>query len=35
VAQELRRAGWVNARALDGGWNAYIAAGLPTRPKPT
>jgi 3-mercaptopyruvate sulfurtransferase SseA len=29
VALELRRAGWRKARALDGGWNAWKAAGLP------
>jgi 3-mercaptopyruvate sulfurtransferase SseA len=34
VAQELRQAGWVNARALIGGWNAWQAAGLPVEPKP-
>jgi 3-mercaptopyruvate sulfurtransferase SseA len=35
VAQELRLAGWVKARALIGGWNAWETAGLPVEPKPT
>jgi 3-mercaptopyruvate sulfurtransferase SseA len=33
VAQELRQAGWINARALIGGWNAWQDAGLPVEPK--
>jgi rhodanese-related sulfurtransferase len=34
VARELIQAGWTKARALEGGWNAYIAAGLPVVPRP-
>jgi 3-mercaptopyruvate sulfurtransferase SseA len=34
VAQELRRAGWIRARALKGGWSAWEAQGMPTEPKP-
>jgi 3-mercaptopyruvate sulfurtransferase SseA len=34
VAQELRQAGWPNARALMGGWEAWQAEGLPVEPKP-
>jgi len=33
VALELRTAGWKNARALKGGWNAWRAAGLPVTTK--
>jgi 3-mercaptopyruvate sulfurtransferase SseA len=33
VAQDLRRSGWKKARALVGGWKAWIDAGLPTEPK--
>jgi 3-mercaptopyruvate sulfurtransferase SseA len=33
VAQELRQAGWSNARALIGGWNAWQDTGLPVEPK--
>ncbi|HYO48264.1 MAG TPA: hypothetical protein VEW94_00325 [Chloroflexia bacterium] len=29
MAQELKRAGWPNARALAGGWEAWQAAGMP------
>jgi hypothetical protein len=29
VALELRRAGFANARALVGGWDAALAAGWP------
>jgi len=29
VAGELRKAGWVNTRVIEGGWNAWISAGLP------
>ncbi|MFL6415927.1 MAG: cation:proton antiporter [Bryobacteraceae bacterium] len=29
VADELRKAGWVNARVAEGGWNAWVSAGLP------
>jgi 3-mercaptopyruvate sulfurtransferase SseA len=34
VAEELQRAGWKKARALIGGWNAIVAAGMPTQSKP-
>jgi 3-mercaptopyruvate sulfurtransferase SseA len=34
VAQELRRAGWTRARALIGGWNAWLENGLPIEKKP-
>jgi NhaP-type Na+/H+ or K+/H+ antiporter/rhodanese-related sulfurtransferase len=30
VARELRHAGWPYARALEGGWKAWQASGLPT-----
>jgi rhodanese-related sulfurtransferase len=30
VAAELRRAGWAHARVVEGGWNAWVNAGLPT-----
>jgi 3-mercaptopyruvate sulfurtransferase SseA len=33
VAQELRQGGWVGARALTGGWDAWQAMGLPVEPK--
>ncbi|MBI3802448.1 MAG: cation:proton antiporter [Nitrospirae bacterium] len=29
VAQELRDAGWTRARALEGGWDAWMKTGLP------
>jgi rhodanese-related sulfurtransferase len=29
VAGELRKAGWVNTRVIEGGWNEWINAGLP------
>jgi rhodanese-related sulfurtransferase len=29
VALELRKAGWTKAVALQGGWQAWIDAGLP------
>lgn len=29
---ELRRAGWSKARALAGGWKAWLAGGLPVEP---
>ena len=31
MALELRRAGWPRAVALTGGWDAWIAAGLPVQ----
>jgi 3-mercaptopyruvate sulfurtransferase SseA len=34
VAQSLQRAGWPRARALQGGWDAWQAAGLPIEPRP-
>jgi len=33
VTQQLRQAGWKNAIALIGGWDAWNEAGLPTEPK--
>ncbi|HSF29878.1 MAG TPA: hypothetical protein VLK82_05325 [Candidatus Tectomicrobia bacterium] len=33
MAQELRQAGWINSRALIGGWNAWQDAGLPVESK--
>jgi 3-mercaptopyruvate sulfurtransferase SseA len=33
VALELQRAGWPNARALVGGWDAWVRAGLPVAPR--
>ncbi len=33
MARELQAAGWPNARALRGGWEAWQAAGLPVAPK--
>ena len=33
MAQELRRAGWPQVRALTGGWEAWVEAGLPVVPK--
>jgi len=33
VARELRDAGWPDARALVGGWSAWLDAGLPVEPK--
>ncbi|HEX6966860.1 MAG TPA: hypothetical protein VF166_13775 [Gemmatimonadaceae bacterium] len=32
MARELRQAGWPKARALVGGWAAWLQAGLPTEP---
>lgn len=34
TAGELQKAGWKRARALEGGWDAWQAAGLPTELKP-
>ncbi|WP_268886671.1 hypothetical protein [Ktedonospora formicarum] len=31
--RDLQRAGWPNARALQGGWEAWQIAGLPTEPQ--
>jgi len=33
VARELRRAGWPKARALIGGWRAWLNDGLPVESK--
>lgn len=33
MAQELQRAGWPRARALVGGWQAWLDAGLPVAPR--
>jgi 3-mercaptopyruvate sulfurtransferase SseA len=33
VARELRRAGWLKARALEGGWKAWQEANLPVAAK--
>jgi NhaP-type Na+/H+ or K+/H+ antiporter/rhodanese-related sulfurtransferase len=33
VAEDLRRAGYARARALTGGWSAWVDAGLPTQPR--
>jgi len=33
VAQELRQAGWNEARALIGGWKAWQEAHLPVEPR--
>jgi 3-mercaptopyruvate sulfurtransferase SseA len=33
VVQMLRRAGWVNARALRDGWESWTKAQLPLEPK--
>ncbi|HMQ29749.1 MAG TPA: hypothetical protein PKD53_03435 [Chloroflexaceae bacterium] len=33
MAHELQRAGWANARALVGGWQAWLDAGLPVAPR--
>jgi 3-mercaptopyruvate sulfurtransferase SseA len=33
VAHELQHVGYHNARALRGGWKAWIDAGLPVEPK--
>jgi rhodanese-related sulfurtransferase len=33
VAQDLRQAGWTKARALIGGWDAWLEAGLPVEPR--
>lgn len=35
VARELQRADWPFARALHGGWNAWLQAGLPVEPRDT
>jgi len=35
VARELKQKGWPQVRALEGGWEAYLAAGLPVEPKPS
>jgi NhaP-type Na+/H+ or K+/H+ antiporter/rhodanese-related sulfurtransferase len=35
VAGELRKAGWVNTRAIEGGWNAWINAGMPVESRLT
>jgi 3-mercaptopyruvate sulfurtransferase SseA len=33
VAHELQQAGWTQARALVGGWQAWLDAGLPVVPR--
>lgn len=33
MARELQQAGWVRARALTGGWQAWLDAGLPVMPR--
>jgi 3-mercaptopyruvate sulfurtransferase SseA len=33
AVRELRKAGWPNARALVGGWQAWQEEGLPVEPK--
>jgi 3-mercaptopyruvate sulfurtransferase SseA len=33
VARELKAAGWSNARALIGGWDAWKQATLPVQPR--
>ncbi|HEX9132026.1 MAG TPA: hypothetical protein VF844_07015 [Ktedonobacteraceae bacterium] len=35
MARDLQRAGWLNARALLGGWEAWQRAGLPVEPRGT
>src|SRR3954470_14420072 len=35
VAGELRKAGWVNARVIEGGWNAWLNAGMPVESRLT
>jgi 3-mercaptopyruvate sulfurtransferase SseA len=35
VARDLQQAGWLNARALQGGWEAWQRVGLPVEPKGT
>ena len=35
VAGELRKAGWVNARVIEGGWNAWLNAGMPVESRVT
>jgi len=32
TARDLIKAGWTNARAIIGGWDAWLAAGLPLPP---
>jgi rhodanese-related sulfurtransferase len=34
VARQLRQAGWSGARALIGGWRAWVDAAMPIEPKP-
>jgi rhodanese-related sulfurtransferase len=33
VTRELRKAGWIGARALVGGWKAWLLRGLPVEEK--
>lgn len=33
MALELQQAGWRSARALVGGWQAWVDAGLPVLPR--
>ena len=33
MTRRLREAGWSKARALVGGWRAWVDAGMPTEPK--
>lgn len=35
MARDLQQAGWLNARALQGGWEAWQRVGLPVEPKGT
>ncbi|HET8841853.1 MAG TPA: hypothetical protein VFN35_10315 [Ktedonobacteraceae bacterium] len=35
MARELQKAGWPNARALQGGWNLWQEAGMPIEPRGT
>ncbi len=35
MARDLQRAGWLHARALVGGWEAWQGAELPVEPRGT
>ena len=35
MVRDLQRAGWLNARSLLGGWEAWQGAKLPVEPKGT
>jgi hypothetical protein len=33
VVRDLQQAGWLHARAITGGWDAWQASGMPVEPR--